>query len=332
MNKNYLVIFVCIILLLFAQVVFAKSYSYGSKAFAKRVTGQDTQCFPALEVCSDNKDNDCDGKIDGQDTDCPAQPGGLPGSGRVGPSGPPAGSDAAGTGTGTGSTTGTGGASGSGSGTGSGTGTSTSSGTGSGSSSGSSSASSATQAASVPLWAKKWAQDPRGLTLSPLTNGKFQLGSDLTVKISGYDIVWSKGYRTDVKYVQETKKSGQQFDASKVWLSFDVSVKKPDNSNFPVEGGWIKISRTDTLTTTVPSVSFEANSARYNAVALYACKITGPKDDYIEYDCNGIDNKPVKVKVSGSTSDSGKGSWLLSDFEAEGFGFVLPPAPNLPGA
>lgn len=191
----------------------------------------------------------------------------------------------------------------------------------------------------VPTWANAWAAEPGTgvMTLSPLNSeGKFEKfdasGSvDLVVKITGYDIVWPIGYRTDTNYILTTIASGGTLNPTLVWKRFDV--KKLDGTAYnidPRSGYIITGSKTAELAMKLPSVDFEVNSDRLNAVVLYACKLLGVRTGFVEFDCNGIDAKTRKVRSDGTTTglDSGPGSWLLKDFE---LAFVAPPAPTGPG-
>ncbi len=150
----------------------------------------------------------------------------------------------------------------------------------------------------VPSWAS-WAARPVGVSVA-------QNSGNVNVDISGFDFVWSRGYRSNANVLL----AGPPFSASSVWLPFNVNA----GSNV-VDDGWIRASNS-VLSTTIPSDSFVVNSQRFNAVVLYACKYLGRTSEFFEYDCNGIDGKTVKIKPDHTYhQDSGRGSWLLTDFE-----------------
>ncbi len=172
----------------------------------------------------------------------------------------------------------------------------------------------------VPSWAtangQAWAHDPIGMDLSPLTSeGKFdKVNPAVNTEITGYDLVWSQGYYTDTTYILGLQ-STQTPDATQVWETFDI--KKPDGTLYFPNGGWIQVQRTDKLSAQVLSTTFQQNSNRLNAILLFACKTNGVNAaGYVDYDCNDVSTKSVKVKSDGTlATDSGRGSWMLKDFE-----------------
>ncbi|MBI4142104.1 putative metal-binding motif-containing protein, partial [Candidatus Woesearchaeota archaeon] len=138
-----------------------------------------------------------------------------------------------------------------------------------------------------------WAATPVGVSVS----------RDV-VTISGYDVVWSKGFYADAKVL----KQGPPYSASSVWLPFDINAQ-----NFPVRTGWIRVSRNDELSTNIPLSSIDGQDL--NAVVVYACKFLRSTNEFLEYDCNGVDGKTVKIKPNGALhSGSGRGSWMLKKF------------------
>ncbi|GEM_PF-5628387 len=182
----------------------------------------------------------------------------------------------------------------------------------------------------TPSWASAWAATPTGISLTPLTSdGKFdKVNPQIASSITGYDLVWSQGYYTNVRYILQQLSSGQTLDATEVWKTFDI--KKPDGTPYFANGGWIQVARTDRLSATVPANEFEVNTGRYNSVVLFGCNNVGLNSGYVEYNCNGVDGLNVKVRGDNTlTTDSGRGSWMLQDFEVSTTQ-LLPSAPSAP--
>lgn len=185
----------------------------------------------------------------------------------------------------------------------------------------------------VPSWARTnnqiWAAEPVGIQISNLVNQKFdKINPELNAELIGYDLVWSQGYYTNVSYALQQIFAGAQLDPTKVWKTF--TVQKPDG-NILTTPQWMRVLPSDKILAKIPSQTFEFNTNRLNAFVLFACKFISRNAAYVEYDCNDVGSKRVKVISDDTlTTDSGRGSWMLKDFELT-TSQALPPAPQVPG-